>query len=58
MAITTDNPLDAVNPNSSNPAMKDFTTRELLKELKERGVTFEGISVPVIIRQAVSLDEI
>ena len=50
--------LDAKNPTSTVEAFKDVTTRELLRELKSRGVQFEGLSVPVVIRQTVSLDEI
>lgn len=50
--------LDTTNPASSNEAAGKLTTRELLKELKERGVTFQGLEVPVTVRCSVSLDEI
>ena len=50
--------LDAKNPTSTVEAFKDVTTRELLRELKSRGVQFEGLSVPVVVRQNVNLDEI
>lgn len=50
--------LDAKNPTSTVEAFKDVTTRELLRELKSRGVQFEGLSVPVVVRQTVNLDEI
>ena len=50
--------LDAKNPTSTVEAFKGVTTRELLRELKSRGVQFEGLSVPVVVRQNVNLDEI
>lgn len=52
------NSLELTNPASSNAAAGALTTRELLRELKERGVTFQGVEVPVVTRQSVNMDEI
>ena len=51
-------PLNNVNPSSEKEELRGVTTRELLKELKGRGVEFTGLSVPVVTRQEVSLDEL
>ena len=48
--------LDRVNPASENPALREISTRELLKELKARGAEFQGLAITV--RQEVSFDEI
>lgn len=52
------NPLDLTNPASGNAAAGALTTRELLRELKGRGVTFQGVEVPVVTRQSVNMDDI
>lgn len=50
--------LDSGNPASENEALRGLTTRELLRELKARGVTFEKVSVPVVTVQEVDINEI
>lgn len=52
------NPLDSTNPSSPDKTLGEKTTRELLRELKNRGVKFGNVSVPVVISKEVSMDEI
>jgi len=39
--------LDETNPGSDNQAAGQLTTRELLKELSGRGVTFDGLAITI-----------
>lgn len=48
--------LDKTNPASPNPDGGKLTTRQLLKELRLRGVNFDNLSITV--RQEINLDEI
>lgn len=53
-----ENSLDNTNPSSENKVLAEITTRELLKELRDRGVQFENLTIPVVTRMTVSLDQI
>ena len=59
-APCTDEPctLDATNPASDNESLRNVTIREMLVELKKRGVEFNGVSVPVVVRQAINLEDL
>lgn len=48
--------LERTNPGSSRPELGQYSTRELLRELKERGVEFDNLTI--IVRESISLDEI
>ena len=48
--------LDLANPNAENKAAGALTTRELLRELKARGVSFE--SLQITIKSDINIDEI
>ena len=48
--------LDKTNPASPNPDGGKLTTRQLLKELRLRGVNFDNLTITV--RQEINLDEI
>lgn len=50
------NYLDLTNPNAENKAAGALTTRELLRELKARGVSFDGIQIT--IKSDINIDEI
>jgi len=50
------NILDNKNPGSQNQTLRDATTRELLRELKERGVEFSAIRITV--RQDIDMEAI
>ena len=50
------NYLDLSNPESENEKTKDITTRELLKELQSRGLSFGKVEITV--KQEVDLDSI
>lgn len=48
--------LDQKNPGSANPAAGELTTRELLKELKSRGVSFDNLEIT--IRKSIDFNDI
>ena len=50
------NYLDLTNPASENSAAGEITTRELLRELKARGVSFDGLQIT--IKSDINIDEI
>lgn len=54
--MNTDNILDRTNPGSGNPAAGALTTREMLRELKDRGVSFTGLDITV--RTVIDIDSI
>lgn len=48
--------LDQKNPGSANPAAGELTTRELLRELKSRGVSFDNLEIT--IRKSIDFNDI
>ena len=48
--------LDATNPSSADASAGALTTRALLRELKARGIQFEGLSV--LVRKSIDYDAI
>lgn len=56
--IATIDSLNTANPSSDNAQLKDVTTRELLRELKARGVEFGDITIPVVTRMSVDINEL
>lgn len=48
--------IDMTNPESGDERLRDLTTRELLSELKDRGVTFTGLAIT--IRKEIDINEI
>lgn len=48
--------LDNTNPNSKNEYLGGLSTRILLKELRDRGIEFAGLSITV--RQEININDI
>ena len=48
--------LDAANPSSPDQALAPVSTRNLLKELKRRGVEFENLTITV--KKSIDMNEI
>lgn len=54
--MDTKNILDLTNPGSEIKGAGELTTRELIRELKERGVTFTDLEITV--RATITMNEI
>ena len=54
--VTMNNYLDFTNPDAENQAAGALTTRELLRELKARGVSFDNLQIT--IKSNINIDEI
>lgn len=50
------NYLDSTNPASANAAAGELTTRELIRELKSRGISFDNLRITIV--QDINIDEI